>query len=523
MKNEKVENNNSQEKTQEIPFLETFQANLQNGILDANLNIYFDLVRERYILIDKASKKRKELTAQGADKKISEVLIKNGEDVKKSTKLLKYIKNINLVFDFDRLEYSWKDDTDRSAGFINDFDIGKTKLGLIYDIANKEKKGGSDLFGLRQKCPYTYLLLSNLLEYNDEYVAYFINYIATFIHTRQKIRTAIMFSGIEGAGKGILIDNVLAPIFGYEYTANILASMLKREFNSMLENKLIVNFNEFSSDFHAQDSATQQLKSIITDNTLVINNKGVKEYAIKNCFLVFLSQNYKNSVKISVTDRRFSVFSQNLPLNVAVRDKFDIDMDTFVKRLQIELPKFCYFLARYDYDAEKANRPIMTDTKSQIQSSTNNNLYLIETFIKTLRIKELKQKIEERIELYEIYEENDKNGTDDRNRFSFSPTFREYMKTWKDRFKEFQRELELLQITNSSLIFLYTMLVSDNADTSTLGKVFSSMFGEPRISKFGGKTKRVRDVKLAVRLENQFELSKKIYEDDLENDESVPF
>lgn len=521
MKNEIVENNNSQEKTQEIPFLETFQANLQNGVLDANLNIYFDLVRERYILIDRASKKRKELTAQGADKKISEVLIKNGEDVKKSTKLLKYIKNINLVFDFDRLEYSWKDDTDRSAGFINDFDIGKTKLGLIYDIAKKEGKGGEGLFNLRTNCPYTYLLLSNLLEYKDDYVSYFINYIATFIHTRQKIRTAIMFSGIEGAGKGILIDNILAPIFGYEYTANILASMLKREFNSMLENKLIVNFNEFSSDFHAQDAATQQLKSIITDNTLVINNKGVKEYAIKNCFIVFLSQNYKNSVKISVTDRRFSVFSQNMPLNVAVKDKFNIGMDVFVKRLQLELPKFCHFLARFNYDVERANSPIMTDTKSQIQSSTNNNLYLIETFVKTLRIKELQQKIEERIELYEIMNESDKNG-DDRNKFSFSPTFKEYAKNWQDKFKELQKELESLQITNSSLIFLYTILVSDNADTSTLGKVFSSMFGEPRISKFGGKTKRVRDIKLAVRLENDNDLLKKIYEGDWEN-ESVPF
>jgi hypothetical protein len=465
-------------------FKPTYDELIKTGRIGESLYMYFDYNREKYILLDKETGDRKVLNTASAGHKLFEVFVKYGIELKNPQSDLKYVKKVIVDFDLKRPEY-W---TTSMGDFLNEFQEQKTKLGVISELRKEETERYKNLAFLKNNCKAIYSLLFNLHENNDDAVRHFINYLSTFVNEREKIPTAFMYAGIEGAGKGILVSVVLSYILGDEYTTSQMASSLKKDFNGSLENKLLVNFNEVSSDFSKTDSATQNLKSLITDNTFSLNVKNQKEFDAKNNFIVILSQNIKTGVKISLTDRRFNYFVQERTLKDVAEKDFKKSIKVFIEEnIKSELDNFVRFIALYDYDKYTAQDLFETESKRRAQVATSSSF---DVLIKQLKERDLMAIVSDVEDIVNAYNESD-------DKKKYTDNYYSCIRLYKTALNDLEDELEKDCISNKTLTCIYTILIED-ASTKTdrlLNKIFESHFGKSIVKTINGETKRVRSLK----------------------------
>jgi phage/plasmid-associated DNA primase len=128
-----------------------------------------------------------------------------------------------------------------------------------------------------------------------------------FLEPWNKTGIVLLLYGLEGTGKGILIDNLIIPFIYGDTNACVSQGLnpLTQRFNSICMNKLFICCNEVSSEggFHM---SFDKLKAIITDKTISIEKKGIdvfKDYP-NYLNLIFTTNNY-DGVKLGKSDRRY--------------------------------------------------------------------------------------------------------------------------------------------------------------------------------------------------------------------------
>lgn len=222
-------------------------------------------------------------------------------------------------------------------------------------------KSGAQV-NLAKSCPTILRLISNLLSHNTEKNRFF-NWLAGIIQTRNKQLTSWVFLGEQGAGKGVLLDHVLKPLFGSRQVVKVEDEQLKSQFNPWLQNVLIIAFNEVAHDNRTRNSINSKVKAIITDPEVMINEKNVKTFMIENYVNALFYSNIEIPVLIEKGDRRFNV----------VRTKGNLrKCSWFADPLKVfedivrELPKFAEFLINYDYDPNLAMEVIENNEKASI-------------------------------------------------------------------------------------------------------------------------------------------------------------
>lgn len=467
------------ENTQTIEFIPNFEDLYTTGQITANTYLFFDYNTAQYIYLNKETGDRKYLNQTSAAHKLSECFKNAGVSLKNPVKELQNVKKVSSSFDITKDEF-WNDSLNLN---YNQFQERKTLLKFI-DICRSEKTEFSTMLDFNLKVPATMLLLHNLMENDAKAVEHFINWFSSFVNTRKKNLTAFMFAGVEGAGKGVLINKVLSPILSSDYTAELMASELTNQFNDSLENKLLINFNEVSSDFSKTDTATQTLKSLITDPSFIVNGKHRASYKATNNFLVILSQNYLNGVKISTTDRRFNYFVSEKSLKVAVKEKLNIDINEFISRLENEVIKFAELLATYNFDSLKANSIYNTKNRERAQRATSNAFDMLIYNLKNGDFEQIKNDIEEVVEIFE--ETSDKS--------KYSDNYLVEVKSTSALIESLKEELNLNVISNKNLKSLYTLLVKDSKGDSdrVLNKIFESHLGSSIVKYINNKSIRVR-------------------------------
>jgi len=83
---------------------------------------------------------------------------------------------------------------------------------------------------LSQDCSTILKLISNLLPVSSEMQRFF-NWLAGILQNREKQLTAWVFLGEQGAGKGLLLDKILKPLFGHKQVVKVEDEQLKSQFN----------------------------------------------------------------------------------------------------------------------------------------------------------------------------------------------------------------------------------------------------------------------------------------------------
>ena len=146
-----------------------------------------------------------------------------------------------------------------------------------------------------------------LCEDNPVYAEYVINFLAHIVQRPAELtRTALVFKGSQGAGKGLLFNWFANKIIGQQYYYSTADPLNITLYNEHLNGKLLINLDEArAADTYASSS---QLKNKITEPRITLTNKYVKPFEVENYGRYIFFSNQDNPVKIEDTDRRYVVF-----------------------------------------------------------------------------------------------------------------------------------------------------------------------------------------------------------------------
>lgn len=139
---------------------------------------------------------------------------------------------------------------------------------------------------------------------NDKNVAdYFCLWIAQMIQFPSVKSNCPVFISKEGAGKGSLLK-LFTKMLGARkvFESTNPSRDVWGDFNGNMSNTFLVNLNEISKADTMK--AEGYLKALITDDTIVINNKGVNSYPIKSYHRFIITTNNDECITTTYDDRR---------------------------------------------------------------------------------------------------------------------------------------------------------------------------------------------------------------------------
>lgn len=176
--------------------------------------------------------------------------------------------------------------------------------------------------------------------------------------------TSLVLVGAHGAGKTFLGEHVMSKIIGPSHSVQVNSiESLTKQFNALAENKVFVQCDE-AMHSHQKEVAAK-LKSLITDETMTIEQKFVNSYkAPSHSRFLFTSNDEQTAVFIdpSPHERRYTVGK------VSPKHANDIgyweDMHAWIV---MALPKIMRWLLDRKYDKKTLRRPIETEAKRELQ------------------------------------------------------------------------------------------------------------------------------------------------------------
>lgn len=252
-------------------------------------------------------------------------------------------------------------------------------------------------------------LINHLTRYDRYRFNYFINWIANFFKNLKKSQVSIVLLGKQGAGKGILFNNVITPLFGEEYCTTINDASLNTKFKGgIIKNKLFFNFDE-SSD--SKKSSTKNfLKAIVTNKFVSAEEKNkTMESEIELFAQSLITSNDPNPIEIEESDRRYTVMTtaDNLTYSKFLGYR---SYDNLAYEIQNELEDFAKYLKAYPVDKDLANKALFTPEKDAIISSCTDMFKDFINAIVNVDAKYFDEVYDEDIFLYdELFKDFDRN------------------------------------------------------------------------------------------------------------------
>jgi hypothetical protein len=121
-----------------------------------------------------------------------------------------------------------------------------------------------------------------------------------------KLSSFVHFYGPPGTGKQAVL-HPLVKIYGRN-AVTIGREQLAGDFNSSYSNKQFINADELHGGHgHEATKINNKMKRLITQETLMVNTKGVPEYQVSNCANIVTTSNYVDAIKLDEDDRRACV------------------------------------------------------------------------------------------------------------------------------------------------------------------------------------------------------------------------
>lgn len=140
---------------------------------------------------------------------------------------------------------------------------------------------------------------------NEDRAQYVIAWFAHILqHPDKKHRTTIVLKGGQGTGKNTFIDN-FGFLLGKHFKMVTQSSHVTGKFNSHMKDCLLLFANEALWAGDKREGGV--LKSLITDDILQIEPKGIDTYTVRNHLNLILSSNSEFIVPAEIDERRFYV------------------------------------------------------------------------------------------------------------------------------------------------------------------------------------------------------------------------
>ena len=214
------------------------------------------------------------------------------------------------------------------------------------------------------KCPPTiFKIIHHALGNDVDCTAHFINWTAFILQKRTRTLTAWVWHGVEGTGKGILMNRILRPLFGKNQTASRRMEEFNEPYNAFMKQCFLVFVDEVDAKaFINERGVMAKLRNFITEATTPVRQMYMSAMECDNYTNWIFASNKPEPVVIPKEDRRFNV-GKYQPLKLGMTDQE-------LNRIPGELQVFHDFLLSYPVDLKAVATPLdNADRATMIQVS----------------------------------------------------------------------------------------------------------------------------------------------------------
>lgn len=207
--------------------------------------------------------------------------------------------------------------------------------------------------------PITSKIISHVLGGEPEIIDHFMNWLAAILQTRGQTKTAWLFQGTQGTGKGLLMNNILRPLFGVNQTAARRMEEFNEPYNGYMERVFLVFVDEVqTSALRNERGVIAKLKNFITEEKVVIRQMYQAGFEAVNYSNWIFASNMPDPIRIEAGDRRFNVGGYQA-------EKLQIT-SAEIDRLPNELQRVHDYLANYPANLQLASQPLETEARSEM-------------------------------------------------------------------------------------------------------------------------------------------------------------
>ena len=478
--NKELKNNKNSKNDDDLDyaiFVSELIENAKNGIV-GNIPIFFDITAGKYLFTIEESRtdengrvenyKKLEFIDVSSVKKIIQ------EHTKRTINNIIKSRDINQIVEWIPAYFKgYNPHKPEFYNITNSSILTKNMCVLpehFYAIKNNTNTKKSYIEILEQvkvDTPHIYTLLQNLFV-KDEYIAYFLNWLAYTVQFLRKTRNAIVLVGEQGTGKGVLWENIITWIFNQDNCVVVSNSDIRSNFNVIFDNRLFVCFNEIKAELNERSIIYETLKQYITDSDFMVNVKNVSQYRVENHFNCIFFSNHEVPVQIEGSDRRYSVFKTSA---TKLKDLVG-DTSLFIENLKIEREIFLSLLFQVDVDVKYACSLMETEQKAKIKELSNTKQDILKSKIYNKDIEYFDEKIDEFIEGIE-----DERAV---NRYKVevdgSKVAEFFTRTNKEMKKEFLINLQTGVFSAEVLKWLYKFFVNENDTENKIMRFWNYVF-----------------------------------------------
>ena len=212
---------------------------------------------------------------------------------------------------------------------------------------------------------------------NDNSFEFFVNWIAhSLFNVKHKTEKCIILKGKQGCGKSVLY-NILEKMIGRKYTYSTSRCNLDffGQFNWCLYKKLFVNINE--AEYSCFQSNMEQFKGLITDPSIVLEEKGKNKIRVSNYLNFLITTNNDRIFPISSGDRRW--FLMKCSDKFCGKTSYFNELHQYIDNQDIMCQLYNYFVELYksnpSYDFIKKGNEYKTDYQKMLEVSDIKPLY----------------------------------------------------------------------------------------------------------------------------------------------------
>lgn len=224
--------------------------------------------------------------------------------------------------------------------------------------------------GSLDKCPLIKRIMLHAVSNNleDETFEHWLNWLAVIFQHRVKPKTAWLFSGTEGTGKGMMFNNILAPLLGRDYVQCKRASELEEKFNSWMERALIAFIDEVEIPTSTRkELISADLRNFITEDWVTIRGMNRAATQVRNYTGIAFSTNKSAAVMISANDRRYNVGAHQPQRLILTQEEID-------EQIPSELPAFMQYIMTRKADRSKAAQALKNAAHAELVESNKTSI-----------------------------------------------------------------------------------------------------------------------------------------------------
>lgn len=210
-------------------------------------------------------------------------------------------------------------------------------------------------------------VMSHMLAHEQASINHLLNWLAFIIQKRERPKTAWVWYGTEGTGKGMFASKVLRPLLGMGQTAMREGRELAEIFNGYMKNTMLVFFDEAHlSTMKESDMVHAKLRNFITEPTISLRLMHQNATETDNHAAIICMSNKPDVILLQKNDRRWNVGPyQDV--------KLELTDDEIDNKIPAELQTFYDYLAHYPLDEDAARTPLITEDRDRLISTTTSS------------------------------------------------------------------------------------------------------------------------------------------------------